>query len=502
MDIKRFIGLFLLCATLSAQAQLRLPHYFSDHAVLQRNQPVVLWGWSTPGDEVSVSFANKDYLSKTDRDSIWRVRLPARSAGGPYNMQITSKSENITLNDVYFGDVYFCSGQSNMAFLMSNELYNREEKEAFPLIRQFFVYRKTDIIPQKDVSKAEWLVTERANFRQLSAVAYYFAKSIHEQEGIPIGIIHSSWGASTIETFMSPASLMDFPETKEQVQKITPEFVANTRKANERLLQENPNIKNPKGFVNIDNRYPTMVYNSMVAPFFSYPIKGVVWYQGEGNAFVPICYEYEAMLSNMINSWRSSWKDNDLPFFIVQLANYGKAIEKPEASAWTVVQEAQFKVSQNLRNVRTAIINDIGEPKDIHPRNKRDVGKRLAVQALELLYGHKGQLTQGPVLKKAVRKDSGFELSFENVGRGLIAKDGAAELYAFALAGEDNQFYRAKAEIKGDKVIVYSKEVSDPVYIRYAFENNPEKINFYNKAGFPAVPFRTDQLKDARKRVN
>src|SRR5690606_9215132 len=214
-------------------------------------------------------------------------------------------------------DVYFCSGQSNMAFLMSNELYNREEKEAFPLIRQFFVYRKTDIIPQKDVSKAEWLVTERANFRQLSAVAYYFAKSIHEQEGIPIGIIHSSWGASTIETFMSPASLMDFPETKEQVQKITPEFVANTRKANERLLQENPNIKNPKGFVNIDNRYPTMVYNSMVAPFFSYPIKGVVWYQGEGNAFVPICYEYEAMLSNMINSWRSSWKDNDLPFFIV-----------------------------------------------------------------------------------------------------------------------------------------------------------------------------------------
>src|SRR5690606_11896111 len=204
------------------------------------------------------------------------------------------------------------------------------------------------------------LVTERANFRQLSAVAYYFAKSIHEQEGIPIGIIHSSWGASTIETFMSPASLMDFPETKEQVQKITSEFDASTRKANERLLQENPNIKNPKGFVNIDNRYPTMVYNSMVAPFFSYPIKGVVWYQGEGNAFVPICYEYEAMLSNMINSWRSSWKDNDLPFFIVQLANYGKAIEKPEASAWTVVQEAQFKVSQNLRNVRTAIINDIG----------------------------------------------------------------------------------------------------------------------------------------------
>src|SRR5690606_2087800 len=330
MNINRFIGLFLLCVTLSAQAQLRLPHYFSDHAVLQRDQPVVLWGWSTPGDEVSVSFANKDYVSKTDSDSIWRVRLPARSAGGPYNMQIASKSEKITLNDVYFGDIYFCSGQSNMAFLMSNELYNRDEKEAFPLIRQFFVYRKTDITPQKDVSKAEWLVTERSNFRRLSAVAYYFAKSIHQQEGIPIGIIHSSWGGSPIETFMSASSLKDFKEVTEKVEKITPEFVANTRKANEQLLKDNPGTKNPKGFVNIDNRYPTMVYNGMIAPFFTYPVKGVVWYQGEANAFVPLCYDYEAMLANLVTSWRTSWNNETLPFFIVQLTNYGKVIEQPE----------------------------------------------------------------------------------------------------------------------------------------------------------------------------
>ena len=206
------------------------------------------------------------------------------------------------------------------------------------------------------------------------------------------------------------------------------------------------------------------------------------------------------MLTGIINSWRASWGNEHLPFFIAQLASYGKVIEKPESSAWAVVQEAQFAVSRKLENVRTAITNDIGDPKDIHPRNKRDVGKRLAVQALELIYDHTGQVTQGPVLEKATLKGSVFELSFENVGSGLVAKDNSKELYSFAVAGEDNQFYRAKAEIKGDKVIVYSEEVPKPVYVRYAFESSPERINFYNKEGFPAVPFRTDRLKDAMKR--
>lgn len=500
MRKKGLVGLFLIWVVVSAQAQLRLPHYFSDHAVLQRDQPVVFWGWSTPGDEVTVTVKGKDYVAKANVDSIWQVRLPAEPAGGPYNIKVDGVAESIMIDDIYFGDVYFCSGQSNMAFLMSNELYNRDEKEEFPLIRQLFVYRKTAVTPQKDVSNAEWKVTERSNFRRLSAVAYYFAKSIYQQEEIPIGIIHSSWGGSPIETFMSPASLTDFEEATGKVEKITPEFIENTRKANEQLLKENPGVSNPKGFVNIENRYPTMVYNGMIVPFFSYPVKGVVWYQGETNAFVPLCYDYEAMLTNLITSWRESWKDEELPFFIVQLANYGKMIDKPESSAWSVVQEAQFNVSKQMENVGMAVINDIGDPSDIHPRNKRDVGMRLAEQALQMIYGHTKKVVQGPVLKEAVVRDNLFELSFENIGSGLIAKDGGKELYAFALAGEDNEFYRATAEIKGNKVIVYSKEVPKPVHVRYAFESSPEKINFYNKEGFPAVPFRTDQLKDAKKR--
>jgi len=499
--MKIFSVIFFVMVTLMCHAQLRLPHYFADHAILQREQPIVFWGWSSPDKEVSVSLGGKQYKTTTGRDSIWRVTFPARAAGGPYKISIEADVEKIAINDIYFGDVFFCSGQSNMQFLMGREAYRSDEKQDYPLIRSLHVARKTAISPLKDTYKAEWIIATNKNLNRHSAVAYYFAKEIHESEKIPIGIIHASWGASTIETFMSPASLMDFSEAKNQVEKITPEFVENTRKANERLLRENPGVKTPKGFVNIDNRYPTMVYNSMIAPFFAYPIKGVVWYQGEGNAFVPICYEYEGMLSNMITSWRASWKNKDLPFFIAQLANYGKVVEKPEASAWAVVQEAQFKVSQNMHHVRTAIANDIGEAKDIHPRNKRDVSKRLAAQALELMYGHKEMVAQGPVLKKAIRKGHVFELSFEHVGGGLVAKDGAQELYGFALAGEDNQFYRAKAEIKGNKVIVYSEHVTKPVYVRYAFENNPEKINFYNKEGFPAAPFRTDRLKDAVKRV-
>lgn len=500
MRKKGFVGLFLFWIAVSVQAQLRLPHYFSDHAVLQRDQPLLFWGWSSPGEEVSVTIKGKDYVAKANVDSIWQVQLPPESAGGPYNIKVTGAGESIIIDDVYFGDVYFCSGQSNMAFLMRNELYNRDEIEAFPLVRQLFVYRKTALTSQKDVSKAEWMITERSNFNRLSAVAYYFAKSIHQQENIPIGIIHSSWGGSPIETFMSPSALSDFEEATAKVKKITPEFIENTRKTNEQLLEENPGIRNPKGFVNIENHYPTMVYNGMIAPFFSYPVKGVVWYQGETNTFVPLCYDYEAMLTNLIVSWREAWKDEELPFFIVQLANFGKVIDKPESSAWAVVQEAQFNVSKRVSNVSTVVINDIGDPLDIHPRNKRDVGIRLADQALKVIYGHKKKVVQGPVLKKAVVKGNLFELSFENIGSGLVAKEGSKRLYAFALAGEDNVLYRAMAEISGDKVLVYSKEVSKPVYVRYAFESSPEKINFYNKEGFPAVPFRTDQLRDAKKR--
>src|SRR5690606_25871008 len=186
MHIKRFIGLFLLCATISAQAQLRLPHYFSDHAILQREQPIVFWGWSSPDKEVSVSLDGKHYKATTGRDSIWRVTFPARAAGGPYKISIEADVEKIAINDIYFGDVFFCSGQSNMQFLMGREAYRSDEKQDYPLIRSLHVARKNAISPLKDTYKAELIIATNKNLNHHSAVAYYFAKEIHESEKIPI----------------------------------------------------------------------------------------------------------------------------------------------------------------------------------------------------------------------------------------------------------------------------------------------------------------------------
>lgn len=497
--MKNLIGLFLILIATSVQAQLRLPSYFSDHAVLQRNQPVRLWGWSSPGSKVSITIASTHYSVKTASDSIWRVELPGKPAGGPYHIRITNATEEIAINDIYYGDVYFCSGQSNMAFTMNKEQHRQQEGKPFPLIRQLLVSRVPAISPQKNV-KAEWLVKDSSNFAKLSAVAYYFAKALHQQQWIAIGIINASWGGSPIETFMSPSSLNEFQKAAERIKSITPEFVATTKKTNEELLKANPGMKNPPGFINIENQYPTMLYNGMVSPFFYYPIKGVVWYQGENNAHPQLCNDYEAMLNNMIDSWRRSWNNGSLPFFIVQLANYGKVTNQTDVSGWAIVQEAQANLSKKKKHVGLAVINDIGDTGDIHPRNKRDVGNRLAAQALEIIYNN-NKLSQGPRLKKKRLKGSAFELTFENTGAGLVAKDGAEVLYGFLLAGEDHIFYKAKAEIRGNKVVVYSKDVPKPVHVRYAFESSPEKINFYNKEGFPAVPFRTDQLKEATKRI-
>jgi len=299
---------------------------------------------------------------------------------------------------------------------------------------------------------------------------------------------------------MSKEALSDFPEARGKADKITPEFIQKTQKENDRLLATHPGIKEPKGFVNIKNRYPTMIYNGMIAPFFSYPVKGILWYQGENNAFVPQCYDYEAQLYHLIRSWRRSWKNEQLPFYIVQLANFGKQVDTPKSSAWTFVQEAQFKVSQHLENVHTVVTQDIGNPSDIHPTNKLDVGKRLAAQVLKYTYGDTKRIAQGPTLTTMDIQSDTVELSFDNTGSGLKAKGGGKSLYGFALAGKDHRFYRADAELRGDKVVVYSEQVGEPLYVRYAFESSPARINLYNKEGFPAVPFRTDELKDATTR--
>jgi sialate O-acetylesterase len=502
MHFKYRILILFTLFSFSAKAQLKLPGYFGDNMILQREQTVKIWGWNTPSQEVTVLFNNREYKSMAAADSSWSVSLPVMKAGGPYIINIKSSNKDVSFANVYFGDVWFCSGQSNMNFRVRKVHHHDQEiKDAdYPLIRQLDVTKVGALSVQSNLKKGKWVVASSAAIDNFSAVAWFFAKELYKKTGVPIGIIHSSWGNSPIEAFMNADALKDFPSIQQKIAAISPEYINNIKARNQELIAAAPaGTKNPKGFINVENQYPTFIYNAMIAPFFSYPVKGVVWYQGENNAGLGSCYNYEKMLADMITSWRSSWQNNKLPFLIVQLANYGKVTEKPEATGWAVVQEAQFKVSKKLENVGLVVTNDIGEHDDIHPVNKQDVGRRLAYQARKIVYGENKLLAEGPTVKEATIAKDKFELTYDHIGSGLVAKDGASQLKAFSVAGQDNIFYRANAIIKGNKVIVWSEAVAQPLHLRYAFESSPAAINLYNKEGFPAVPFRTDQFKDATK---
>ncbi|TCC88474.1 sialate O-acetylesterase [Pedobacter hiemivivus] len=655
--IKLAVFFWLLLFSGSLHAQLRIPGYFSDHMVLQRAQPVKIWGWANAGSTANVTFNSVTYTATVKDDGTWSVNLPVTKAGGPYDIKIVSAQSSIILKDVLFGDVWFCSGQSNMNFRMSaiNNFAKEKEDADYPWIRQLDANRLGAEVPQKNVAKSTWVSCSPATIQAFSAVAFCFAKELYVKNKVPIGIINASWGGSPIQTFMSPAALKDFPEYKERIDAITPTFINDLKQKyklenhkwalkfyaltdyisqdlklsrdpaffdtsdwlNVRvpgyLEQQGLKVKNgvswykkefvldelPEQDVNVDlgrikmscvvfingqfvgrqfsiwynanykipkamlkkggneilvcsynengstgfqpvykpklvintapqqnislegtwlfkqgktyetpgvlgplmpleyfeHQYPTLVYNAVIAPFFNYGVKGVLWYQGEDNAKNSVCYDYEKMLSNLISDWRTSFNAPKLPFLIVQLANFNPVKSNPEPSAWTIVQEAQAKVGQGLKNAGTVVINDIGDVIDIHPKNKQDVGKRLALLARKIAYGENNITASGPEFKSAERIDDRLIISYNNVGAGLVNKDGTSTLKAFCLAGKDSKFYRANASIDGDRVIVFSDQVKAPLYVRYAFEDNPGKINFYNKDGLPAVPFRTDTLK-------
>jgi len=294
---------------------------------------------------------------------------------------------------------------------------------------------------------------------------------------------------------------------KLKIDQITPGFIQRTKDRNKQIIDSlslaNPGKKLSADFIrmyttNAENGYPSMVYNGMIAPFFATKLKGVVWYQGEANTSLSNSRLYEKMLSSLISSWRAGWEEEKLPFLVVQLPNFGTASEKPEASGWNIVQEAQAKVATKFENVGLVVTNDLGDPLDIHYKDKGPVGKRLALIAQKIAYNDQHAIVQGPMLQSFRRVNHTIELQFYNFQDGDLPN--GKSLSSFAIAGADSVFYRASAIVQGSKVIVSATQVQLPVNVRYAFENNPGKIDFYNRAGLPAAPFRTDELNDARKK--
>ena len=634
-----------LCALFFFQiafCQVRLPRLVRDSMVLQREAPIKIWGWASPQEKITINFNNKQYKTRTGEDGKWLVTLPAMKAGGPFVMRING-SNNIVLKDILLGDVWFCSGQSNMVHQMNihDVTYAQEIATAnYPQIRQFWIPTLTSLPgPKSDLSTGYWHAAVGESVRPFSAVAYFFARKIHERYNIPVGIINASVGGTPIEAWISEDGFNDFAAIKSIIEKnkdtayvkgLNPGPQANTNRQQQPadagltasikwfepfyipkgwrtinipgywedqgikdldgvvwyrkeidlpaamagkpakvflgrivdadelyingkqvgttgymypqrrykvpadLLKSGKNLfvvrvtnNNGKGGFVPDKPYcifsgndtvdlkgywqykvgrvnrstagavspdfsaqnqPAALYNAMVAPVINYAIKGFCWYQGESNAARP--HEYDKLLPALIHDWRNRWKQDTLPFLYVQLPGFMDYSYLPSESQWARLREAQLK-ALSVPNTAMVVAIDLGEWNDIHPDNKKDVGERLALAAIKTAY-HENIVASGPLLQSARVEGHQVILNFINTGSGLISIDGE-ELSEFAIAGADKKFFWAKTKIMGNTVIAWSDEVLTPLYIRYAWADNPVSPNFYNKEGLPASPFRTDK---------
>jgi len=468
------IGLLLLIIfSLPVKADVKPAGIFSSDMVLQRNQSIVIWGWADKGERVSVTFNSITRKIKTDASGKWKVIFPEMKEGGPYDMKLQGKNV-ITFNNILIGDLWICSGQSNMGVSVKNGKDPAQEIAAanYPFLRLFNVSRNMPGEPAADIKSTSWKVCTPESIAEFSAVAYYFGREIFKELNVPIGLIHTSWGGSNVEAWTS----MDYL-TKVDKYRNYPAVLAETLQKIEPGTDVHP------------NKIHTSLYNGMIHPIVELPVKGVIWYQGESNAYEGILYR--TLFPNMIQCWRDKWKQPDLPFLFVQLANYTDELPEPAESNWARLREAQL-LSLSVPNTAMTVAIDVGEAKDIHPKNKQDVGYRLSQNALKLVY-NKPVADSGPVYKSMQTEGNKIILTFKNVEGGLAAKDKYGYVKSFAIAGSDKKFYWAKAMIKGDQVVVYSDKVPNPVAVRYAWADNPGDANLYNTAGFPASPFRTDQ---------
>ena len=638
----RFFYIFIFLFANTLFAQVRLPKLVSDGMVLQRNSNVRIWGWASEGEDIEVSFQQRNYNTST-KNGKWEILLENPNIGGPYTMQISGKN-SIQLDSIYIGDVWLCSGQSNMELPMSRVApkYPEEIKSADNAEIRYFQVPKEYNLTKKldDFSGGNWISVNQNTIEGFAAIPYFFAKNLYEEYQIPIGLIDASLGGSPVEAWMSEKALKNFPEAIAEVEKLKPEgvidsleqldqnwirnwyttvtaedaglksgwktanfddsdweefelpgllkqpingvvwfrkkfdlksefsgkpaellmgrivdadsvfvngtFVGNTTyqypprryQIPENILREGENTITVKlisergrgGFVT-DKPYeinfpekridlkgawkykvgkatealqpqtfyrwkPTGLYNAMIHPLLKYSIKGAIWYQGESNTSEP--EKYSELFPKMIESWRENWHQeaSNFPFLFVQLANFMESRENPTDTNWARLREAQ-KAALNVPKTGMAVTIDVGEWNDIHPLDKKTVSDRLATAAKHLAYGDASVVPSGPIYTSSEIKNDSIILHFEAVGSGLKIKNNQ-ELKGFAIAGNDKQFVWAKAKIEGDKVIVYSPQVKHPVAVRYAWSDNPENANLYNKEDLPASPFRTDQWKQNR----
>lgn len=624
-----------------------MPHLFGDNMVIQRDQPIKVWGTANQSETIDVFFTgggiNQNIKAKADKNGNWHVLLkPVSDYSNTYTLTVKGKNDIFNYKNVLVGDVWLSSGQSNMEWQVKNSANaNFEISNArYSQIRSFDVGRNMGMLPLSDVT-GSWKVCSPQTVGDFSAVAYFFARKLHKETGVPIGILHSSWGGTDVETWISPDSFKQLPEvfhakyaknrfsTDFNFEKFMKENQKNKALFEQAMsskdlgLQEEwhkPNTEllswkeldvpalwsneelvdldgivwcrydfdlpegvsgmnaslnlgaidddditwmngirigetngynvprnyvipsnvlksgkntlvvrvvdntgggglygNPEdimlrvndkqyplagtwkykvsvsnkeyNYVNLSpNMYSSLLYNAMIHPLISYAIKGAIWYQGENNASQ--AYNYRTLFPLLITDWRSKW-GNEFPFYWVQLANFMAEDKQPSESEWAELREAQT-MTLSLPRTGQALAIDIGDANDIHPRNKQDVGLRLALMALNKDYGRKDVVYAGPSYKSMEIQGNKVILTFDNIASGLLVSDKYGYVHGFSIAGKDKQFVWAKAFVENNKVIVYHENIMQPVAVRYNWGNNPDG-NLYNKEGLPACPFRTDK---------
>ena len=488
---------------LPMEAAVRLPAIFSDHLVLQQELTVPVWGWADAGEEVTVSVAGASQKTKADAAGKWMVKLAGLKAGGPHTLTVAG-TNTLTVNDVLIGEVWLGSGQSNMAMNVKSARDFEQEQQAanLPQVRMF-TERSGASKTEKEGGTGTWAVCTPENVGAFSATLFFTGREIHQALGVPVGLINSSVGGTPIESWIAPAAQKASPELKalfEATAKAEAAYDAPAAKATyEKQLarwteevkkaraEKQPLPQKPRDPVELRARKGDVggLFNGKIAPLIPYAIRGALWYQGEANCGPDKAPFYGAQLSLLVKDWRARW-GYDFPMAWVQLPNFGAA-----GRAWPEVREQML---QTLRLPKTgmAIAIDLGEQRDIHPKNKQEVGRRLSLWALGEVYGRKVPATSGPLPAGHEVRGSEIVLSFQHTEGGLKTPGGA--LTGFTIAGADRQWKPAQARIDGTRVVVSSGDVPQPVAVRYAWQDWPT-CNLTNGAGLPASPFRTDDWK-------
>jgi len=474
MAITSMVAATTACGSSPAE-YLRLPTVFGDHMVLQRDAPVAIWGWASPRGIVTVSIDGSEVEVRAGSDSAWQVSIAPMQAGGPHTLSIAG-ADTITLSDILVGEVWIASGQSNMHWPVFRSRDSTVEIGAanYPNIRILRVAPAVSYRPERDVETEGWFPVSPETVPEFSAVAYFFGRELHEELDVPIGLIRTTWGGTPAEAWTSAAGLKTIPDFTERVAAV------------EALAEQGVDPSEVPEPPIPPQRQVTTLFNAMVSPLVPVTMRGVIWYQGEANA--SSAHQYRALFPAMIEDWRRHWGEGDFPFLFVQLANYMRAQRDPvERETWPELREAQ-SLALTLPNTAQAVTIDIGESDDIHPRNKQDVGFRLALAALNTVYGQ-DVVYSGPTFERMAVEGDKVRLFFDHVGSGLVAAGNG--LRGFAIAGEDRRFAWADAVIDGETIVVSGSGIVSPVAVRYAWADNPV-ISLFNQEGLPASPFRTD----------